>query len=423
MTSTQNINNIVDYYGAFTYKDPLIWFQAENIESWQHRQFRMDKDAYIKTYIHKLDCEIFSDKPKFTPNIFGQQVEDVEAQQDNTIQDDANPINIDAQQLQPDTSQVDATIPPQEAPTTDVTDDWETEKWNKLFIEMFDKCRGHRFCVIDLYQEPPFWKVYYEREIKEIYYDEYDNPIGCHVEWGRNLVLADEYEWFEEDLTFYNPNNESNDGTALLVCFGNSQNGKLGELDLEDVWTTAIYINYIDLEIKNNSKQFLHVKYGDALNSDNKQSLINTFDVAGSTHSIGAKETALKEIIPIAMAKPEYCIEAKQEMLQKFAATCRLPLMYFRSESDLSKAFGMSGQDDIRVTKKKLFLFGEFFPYIKTLIKMRWDIDIDAGEPYSPESEMETLNLKPTDRNFGNNDGNSNNNNNFNNNKKKEVNK
>jgi len=409
MTSTQDRSSVVDHYGVESYKDPLIWFSAEDFEAWQHRQFRMDKDPYIKTYIHKLDCEIFFDKPKFTPDIFGGKEE--EGNEDESFPAEESTLEVDAQELD---SQPDLEMPPQddvsqeegqdeEAPSieADVSEDWDNERWSKLLIEMADKCRGHRFCVVDMYEEPPYWKVYYEREIKEMYYDDNENPTGCKVEWGRNLVLADEYEWFEEELTFYNPNNEDNDQTALLVCFGNEKNGKLGENDLEDIWTTAIYMNYIDLDIKNNAKMFYHLVYGDALSSDNKQALVNTFDIAGSSHGIGAKKGALEEIRGIAPAKPEYCIAAKQEMLQKFAAACRMPLMYFRSESDLSKAFGMSGQDDARVTKKKLAIFGEFFPYIKTLIKMRWNIDVESGEPYTPETEQEEIVLSPNDRTMG----------------------
>ena len=70
---------------------------------------------------------------------------------------------------------------------------------------------------------------------------------------------------------------------------------------------------------------------------------------------------------------------------------CRLPLKFFRSESEKGSMFGDMTGDDIAINKKKRYLFGQFKPYFITLIFMRWGITLDDIEPFILESEEEEI--------------------------------
>ena len=66
-----NYDSLVDGYGVYSYKDDLIFYKIENFRDWRHRELRVQKDWLFNAYIKKLDEEIFTERPIFTPDIFG----------------------------------------------------------------------------------------------------------------------------------------------------------------------------------------------------------------------------------------------------------------------------------------------------------------------------------------------------------------
>ena len=386
--STQNIGNIADFYGLFTYQDTLIYFGIENHDDWRHREIALRYDPYIRAYIRGLDEELFAEKPIMKPNIFGDNQE--------TSLDE-----IDSEEP----VEVDANIMTEESTSTDVSEDWDRERWNNLHAKFFDKSRVHSFSIVKLYNAPPYWRVYTHREIKKIVYD--DNNIATHVyiEWSKSLPHSEKFITFREDFDLYHEGNQTAD--ALLIPFGVPHNEEeLGEYDLSDKWTTSVYIRYSDLDITSNSAKtsgFLHVVFGTAITPTSRQAFINALDMAGSTRGTGAKRNVVEEILPIFPQKPEFTVVAKGEHVKTFAFACRLPLSYFRAEQEGSNGgFGMGGDllsgDESKINKKKMFLFGKFKPYIKTLIMMRWGIIIEDCEPFIYETEKEELEVTPLDQ-------------------------
>ena len=63
-------DSIVDNFGVYTYKSPLIYFRCENFTNWKHRELTVKEDPFANAYICKLDEEIFADLPIFEPDIF-----------------------------------------------------------------------------------------------------------------------------------------------------------------------------------------------------------------------------------------------------------------------------------------------------------------------------------------------------------------
>ena len=341
-------------------------------------------DHFIKKYIKRLDEAIFSEKPITTPDIFGGQV-----------QKDLDRLSLS---MTPPTNNegVETELPG----TNNVTEEWDRENWSGLCVKIMDKSRVHSFSVISLYNEVPFWRVFCDREIKDIHYNDKDVPISVDVEWSRALPYSDKFTNFKENITLYNPGMdltqlkpESNYG--LLVPFGNSEaEDKLGEFDLEDKWTLAVRISYALLDVASNSSKtsgFYHYVWGRLISPAQEILLKNACDMASSSQGIGAKKDVLEEINPVFPAKPEFTIAALGEFIRHFANACDLPLKYFRSEGEKGSLFGDQSGEDVQVNKKLRYIFSKFRTYFITLIYMRWGILLEDIEPFILESEKEEI--------------------------------
>lgn len=390
-TSNQSISDIADYFGLYTYKDDLIYFIIENHDNWRHREVALRKDPFIKKYIKKLDEAILAEKPLTKPNIFGQKSRNPT----EDTSDNKQFLNGSKAKLLPE-----HLIEEPEESGLDISEEWDKERWTKLLIKTMDKVRVHSFAVVQLYNTPPYWRVFCDREIKQINYNDKDVPISCKVEWTRNLPHQDEYVNYSETIHFFTGDlmelNE-NLNYGILIPFGVPESeDRLGEFDLEDKWSLAVYIRYALLDVVNNSAKssgFYHLIYGDAIKSTQRQDLVNAIDMAGTGRAIGAKETVLKQIVAMYPAKPEFTIDALAEFIRQFAMACDMPLSYFRSESERSNLLGGTGEfgDDIQINKKMRYIFSQFKEHFKILIMMRWGILLDDIEPYILESEEEEI--------------------------------
>ena len=404
MPSTFNLSDITDSYGQWTYNDELIYYAVEDHDNWQHRELVLRKDHFIRTYINKLDEEIWAEKPITTPDIFGEKKE--QEQQEGQTQEDLKLMNGNS--LVEDTEPIEEIEEFEiDGSDTDISKEWERERWSLLLTKLFNKARVHSYCVVQLYNKAPFWRVFCDREITQIYYDNDDVPLKCDVVWSKNKPKTDKWTTFEETITFYDPNTElseisPDDNYGILIPFGAGESeDMLGEFDLEDKWTLSVSMRYARLDVTNNSAKtsgFYWLTYGSAIDPTSKANLDKAFDMAGASSAVGAKETVLQNVTPMYPAKPEFTIEALAEFTRQYSSACRLPLSYFRSESDKGSMFGDMSGDEIKVNKKKMFIFGRFKSYIIDLIYMRWGIELEDITPYIYESEEEEIDI-PGDEN------------------------
>ena len=386
-----NLSSLADSYGVYSYKDDLLYWKAENFSNWRHRALSVLQDWLMNAYIVKLDEEIFTERPIFTPDIFGGK--------ENKEEDDLSLMNGD--------TIIESEVPPQDQlEEEDVSEDWDNERWDNLFIQMFDTSRTHSFCVVDLYNKPPWWRIFSEREIESIKYNEDGHPIGCHVSWTLELPKSNGiFLNFDDDLVFYDRNKNDENATAIFVPFGVPQGNKLGICDLQPIWSLDIDIRYINLDITNNSAKtsgFYFLKFGDALKSAGSQEIVNVMDIIGSNRAVGAKEGALKDIIAIHPEQCQFSIEALISKLKLFASICRLPLTFFLGEKETGGVFTEGFTDEAKINKKKKYIFGQFKPYIKDLIKMRWGIELEDVEVWIEEEETEELDFSKDEEKINN---------------------
>lgn len=340
-----NLSSVVDQFGVWVYKNPLIWFKVEQFTNWKHRELTVKKDPMANAYICRLDEEILTENPIFTPDILAEKT---------------------------------------------VLEEWILEGWLDLLIAMKNAARTHSFCIIQLYDRKPYWKVFTWREITEILYDKHDNPIGAKVEWDQQLIGSHKYRFHRETLTF-NKGGDDNKNNALFVPFGARNAKDLGTYDLEPIWDLLIYIRYQMLDIINNSAKssgFYHLVYGSAIKDAQKQDLINGMDYAGMGQAIGAKKNVLEEIIAVFPEHPEFTVMAMDESLNLLSGATRLPLSFFRGEKEGGGVFQEGFSDEAKVTKKKKYIFGQFKQYIIQLVKMRWGKVVTEVIPYIEEEIM-----------------------------------
>lgn len=382
--SSQNISGVADSYGVYTYKDDLIWFVIEDHDNWRHREIALRKDHFIKKYIKSIDEAIFSEKPITTPDIFGGQV-----------QKDLDRLSL-SMTPQTDNDGIETELPG----TTNVTEEWERENFSGLFVKTMDKARVHSFSVISLYNEVPFWRVFCDREIKKIHYNDKDQPIRVDVEWSRALPYSDKFMNYKESITLYNPGMDLTEldrdkNYGLLVPFGNSESeDQLGEFDLEDKWTISVRIRYALLDVASNSSKtsgFYQFVWGELISPAQEITLKDACDMASSSQGIGAKRRVLEDIVAHYPKNPGFTIEALAEFIRHFANACDLPLKYFRSEGEKGSLFGDQSGEDIQVNKKLRYIFSKFRPYFIILIYMRWGILLEDIEPFILESEEEEI--------------------------------
>ncbi|KKK58350.1 hypothetical protein LCGC14_3045320 [marine sediment metagenome] len=168
-------SNYSDFYGQFTYRDPLLYFKIENLDWWQHRDWVIRFDPFLKKFINGLDVSIFEEKPIFVPDILESDTE-VESPEDGDKTIDENKLTLWNDEEK------------------DILLDWNQEDWDDLMIKMYDSARTHKWCIIVLYDEPPYWYVFTYREIMEIEYNESDVPIRAHAMWSKILPLPTSFQ-------------------------------------------------------------------------------------------------------------------------------------------------------------------------------------------------------------------------------------
>jgi hypothetical protein len=266
--------------------------------------------------------------------------------------------------------------------------EWIDEAWTDLFISLMDKARTHKWCIVRLYDREPFWRIFTWREVKEIYYDKYDNPYKAIVEWTPDLPCNKDLTEHTETINFYKDEKGKNDFDGLFVTFGSPTGRYIAKSDLDSIWDLIVYARYQVLDIINNSAKtsgFFHLIYGDSIQDTQISSLKDAFDYTGAGQAIGAKERILKDIKFHTPDHPEFTIEALDATLKLIAGNTRLPLSFFVGEKDTGGVFQEGFSDEAKINKKKKYIFGQFKKYFMDLIRMRWGKDLTDILPYIEE--------------------------------------
>ena len=341
-----------------------------------HREMRLKRDFLLKKYVCQLDAEIFQELPIFVPDILGSD-EDVESPNNEGAIDGASLISEEYK---------------------NILKEWEHEQFSALFIRMFDKARTHKWCIVQLYDDVPYWRVFTYRHVREIQYNGKDVPVSADLVWTKQLPRAATYNLHIEKINFLDEGRDDLDkdgnvmSQALFVNFGTDLDEREEGTDIEDKWSLAVLMQYIILDITNNSAKssgFYWAKYGSQVTDLMKAKIEAMFEKANTGNMIGATENVIADLKAMFMSNPEFPVDALDKLLKLYSGACNLPLLYFNGEKEEGSIFAENTGAMAQVNDKKKAIFGKFKRYILKIVEMRWGITCDDVFPNLEEEEEE----------------------------------
>lgn len=374
-----------DQFNVFTYQDYLIFYKIENFDWWIHRDIAARKDFFLKRFINGLDVAIFEEKPIFIPDILETNKEMESPEVEKTDIEKETPEEPEEVRLEPWTG-------------VNILKDWNQENWDDLMVRMFDAPRTHKWCIVCLYDEPPYWQVFTYREVCEIVYDENDVPIKAHAIWSKQLPLASKFNQHDIWINLVETNAElknedgDNTGMGLFVNWGHDMDHDIDGNDLESVWSLVVDLRYILNDILSNSAKssgFYWTMYGSAITPALRNDIKDSFENCGTNHMIGATEQTIKDIKAMFPAKPEFSIDAMDKVMKLFAGATGLPFLFYNSEKDVGGVFEENSSAMAQVNAKKREIFSKLKYYVLKLVEMRWGIVCDDVFPNIPEVKGE----------------------------------
>jgi len=342
-----------------------------------HRELAVKRDIFLHKYIIELDAEIFQELPIFEPDILGSN----DPEEDENLEDSSNPKTLHISEK-----------------NEDVLRDWIKEKYSALCIRLLDAARVHKWCILQLYDSKPYWRVFGPREVIEIKYSPNDEPISATVQWTKQLPKSTTYNLHLEALNFLDEDMDKLDkngnvlSKALFINWGVDMDMRIESTDIEHIWSTDVYMRYIMLDITRNSAKssgFFWVKEGSQISDAMKTKVDAMFEKANSGNLIAATENVIEDMQAMYMQNPEFPIEALDKFLKLFSGACNLPLLYFNGEKEEGSIFAENTGAQGQVNDKKKAIFGKLKEYILTLVKMRWGIVCDDVFPNLEEEEEE----------------------------------
>jgi len=374
------MSNFSDFYGLFTYRDPLLYFKIENLDWWMHRDWAVRRDPFLKKFINALDIAIFEEKPIFIPDILESDTE-VESPEDEGGE---NEVDTDNLRLWKDEDK-------------DILLDWNKENWDDLMVKLYDSARTHKWCIVVLYDKPPYWYVFTYREILEIEYDEDDVPIRAHAMWAKRVPIPTTFYQHDIWINLLEKNTDklnedgNNTGMGLFVNWGHDIDEEIDGNDLESVWALSVYLRYILFDILCNSARssgFFWAKLGGGDTKDIEAKLMDAFENCSSSHVFAADKNLVEDLKAMYAANPGFSVEAMDKVTKIFSAATGLPYLFFNSVNDESGWWKENSSEMRQINNKKREVFGQLKYYILKLVEMRWGIVCDDVFPNIPEPEI-----------------------------------
>lgn len=383
------MSNLSDFYGVFTYRDPLLYFKIENFDWWMHRDWAVRRDPFLKKFINGLDRLIFQEKPIFIPDILLSDTS-VESPDENDVDPDNKSTIIDGDDLTPWDDE-----------DKSILLDWNKEDWDDFMIKLYDSARSHKWCIVVLYDEPPYWYVFTYREIIEIEYDDNDVPIRAHAMWAKILPLPSQFNQHDIWINLTEANTDklnedgNNTGMGLFVNWGHDIDEHVDGNDLESVWAINVYLRYILFDILSNSARssgFFYAILGDGDTKAVEAKIMDAFENCGSSHVFAAQETAVKDLKAMYAANPEFSVTAMDKVMKIYSAATGLPYLFFNSVDDESGWFKENSSEMRQINNKKKEVFSRLKFYVLKLVEMRWGIvceDVFLNIPDEVEDDYE----------------------------------
>lgn len=348
MTDAETIDTAL----KIIYIDPLIEDAVIDFKSTKSRWSVALGDELMHPYIQRLDEEIFSDPPIFTPST-GETA-------------------------------------------------WREENLGDMATQLMDQARTHGWAVVQFYTETPNWRVFGQDDfIKWVYLNTNSHEIiGAEF----RLDIADVNQICVWD---YNQ--------CYLIKWKEGDNkGTFAYSDISQaLWTTATIARQIrnQLDVMGAKPEFPHVIYGDNITPAQRAAIMNALDDTSITNGIGASEKAVKEIKMIPHTLYSELMSLLDQRTKRFAGLTRLPYAFYNGERD-SQGLGEKGEliVEMKIDKRKQHIFNKIKSMLIKLYQDRYGISLsevemdlneveenEVEEVEENEQDTETTNIKQED--------------------------
>ena len=307
----------IDTLIKILYLDPLVARGVTQFSSAKHREDVAEGGFLISSYINKLDEEIFSDIPIFSPSV----AEDI----------------------------------------------WKEENLSSMIIQLLNLARLHSWAVVQFYNKAPIWRVFSERDKVEWIHDDDKNVIGVRVAYGVET---------KEDLIF-----GQNQCYLLKFREGNNKDVFAYSDLNQAMWTIATIYRQIQsqLDVMASKPEFYHIIYGTPTPAQ-RATTMNALDDTSVLNAFAMNKEAVEEIRVINHESYDALMDVLNGKKQDFASLTRLPLAFYKGERTSGSGTGGAAENmvELKIEKRKTYIFNIVKPIIIEIYRDRYGMTVDV---------------------------------------------
>lgn len=313
------------------YLDPLVATYSTTFTDAKTRERVMDGDFHINAYIPKLDDEIFSDTPIFSPS--GE-------------------------------------------------DKWLEDNLSAMSIQLLDKGRLHGWSCVQFYTEGPLYRVFSELEKVDWIRDDKKNVIGVKVSYAE---VEKEECIFGKKQCYLFKFKEGNNIDKFAIA----------DLDqaMWTISTIAREIQN-QLDVMARKPEFYHIVYGTPTPAQ-RQIVMNALDDTSVLSAFGINEDAVRRIEVINHESYDALQGVLDKKTMMFSGLTRLPLAFYKGERTSGSGTGGAAENvvELKIEKRKVHIFNKLKPILTQIYADRYGITLTDIE--LEQIEVEPITEEP----------------------------
>jgi hypothetical protein len=250
---------------------------------------------------------------------------------------------------------------------------WDTELWTRIT----DALRIHGWVfVIELDDE---WMVFSESQ--RVQWMPNKEPTGVEVQWTD---------------TFLNVRKETYQFTDGFFWIWDKRNGAIWQDLNQAQWTLAAELRNVrnQIAIIGSKPGFKHFVLGDGYENATaaqKTTVEEAIMYADTNNGFASTKDLVEEVRNIESGDMSALIPSYDKLMESFAASCRLPSVFFSSKTESGNGLSAVGAqvEDVRVLRKKDYIFQHMEPFLKEFYEIGDNVELEMGEEYTVEEVVE----------------------------------
>lgn len=244
--------------------------------------------------------------------------------------------------------------------------DWEEREYRALVRTVITKCLIHGYCLVELYDDAPFWDVYAGPDVVELNLDDSLMPLNARISVYVNKKSKQKTVHI--------------DGKTVFLVEYMHQRDWMGLPILYSVWDS---ITYARLLTHNMCQYDARLGSGFPILTVDPQTVLPE-DVAAVASGLDQLDSKAGIILPVGATfemmgsdKQTDFVNHYRMLLEQVAGGTDFPLKWINGESKGAVLASKEDGDMIRSTITHIF--GSFKRFVQKLIKVVWGL---AADPY-----------------------------------------